>query len=68
MPVVEAAPARYIVSVVIAMLSVLAALINVIAVPTGYATLPLAGIVKVLALLSVDGCRMCLPASARTKV
>lgn len=68
MPVVDAAPAKYIVSVVIAMLSVLAALINVMAVPTGYATLEFAGIVKVRALLSVDGCKICLPASARTKV
>ena len=45
-----------------------AILINVIAVPIGYATLLLAGIVKVRALLSATGWNMCLPESDNTRV
>lgn len=41
---------------------------NVTAVPTGKATEPLAGMVKVLAVVSAEGCRMCLPESAKTRV
>jgi hypothetical protein len=68
-PVVPAGDKR-IVSVVIAIVTTPASfwLINVIAVPIGKATLELAGIVNVLAVVSADGWRMCLPESARTKV
>ena len=68
-PVVPA-PARRIVSVVMAMVITPAAfwLMNVTAVPTGKATEPLAGMVKVLAVVSAEGCRMCLPESAKTRV
>lgn len=66
-PVVPA-PINVMVSVVIAIVTVLTSLTKVIAVPTGYATLPFAGIVNVLLLVSAAGCRMCLPASARTSV
>jgi hypothetical protein len=60
---------KYIVSVVIAIVTTwLVMLMNVIAVPIGYATEPFAGIVNVLALASVDGWKMCLPESLRTKV
>jgi hypothetical protein len=48
-------PDKYIVSDVIAIVSVLAAFTNVRAVPTGYGTEALAGIVNVLALLSDEG-------------
>jgi hypothetical protein len=41
---------------------------NVTAVPIAKGTLLLAGIVNVRAFASVDGCRMCLPASAATSV
>ena len=43
-------------------------LMNVIAVPIAYATELFAGIVYVLALASVEGWKMCLPASPRTNV
>jgi hypothetical protein len=43
-------------------------LINVIAVPSAYATEPFAGIVNVLAFASVDGCNIALPESAKTAV
>jgi hypothetical protein len=67
-PVVPA-ELRYMVSVVIAIVTTWdVMLINVIAVPMGYATELLAGMVKVLAFASVDGWRMCLPASASTSV
>lgn len=60
---------RYMVSDVIAIVTLAAdILINVIAVPIGYATLLFAGIVNVRALLSDDGWKMCLPASAKTSV
>ena len=56
-------------SVVIAIVTTwLVMLINVRAVPTGYATLPFAGIVNVLAFASVDGCNIALPESAKTNV
>jgi len=48
-------PARYMVSVVMAIVTVLIKFTNEITVPCGYATLALAGIVKVRALLSVRG-------------
>jgi hypothetical protein len=41
---------------------------NVNTVPTSYATELLAGIVNVLALASVEGCRIALPASVSTNV
>ncbi len=57
------------VSEVIAIVTLAAAmLMNVIAVPMGYATELLAGIVNVRALLSAAGWNMCLPASAKTRV
>ena len=60
---------RYMVSVVIAIVTTCdVMLINVRAVPIGYATELFAGIVYVLALASPDGWKMCLPASARTSV
>jgi hypothetical protein len=59
-------PARYIVSVVIAIdVETEAADINVIVVPTGNATDPFAGIVIVC---PVTVTYMCLPASAATRV
>ena len=63
-------PARRRVSVVIAIVTTPAAfwLTKVTAVPTGNATEPLSGIVNVLAVVSADGWRMCLPESARTSV
>jgi hypothetical protein len=69
LPVVPAGDKR-IVSVVIAIVTTPAPfwLINVTAVPTGKATLEFAGMVKVLAVESADGWRMCLPESPRTKV
>ena len=68
-PVVPAGDKR-IVSVVIAIVTTPAPfwLMNVMAVPTGYATEPLAGIVKVRAVVSAEGCRMCFPESAKTRV
>ena len=67
-PVVPAADKTN-VSVVIAIVTFATAmLMKVIAVPMGYATELLAGIVNVLALLSPTGWKMCLPASARTSV
>ena len=68
-PVVPAGDSR-IVSVVIAIVMTPAPfwLMNVIAVPMGKATEPLAGMVKVRAVVSAEGCRMCLPESARTSV
>ena len=45
-----------------------AMLMNVMAVPIGYATELFAGIVNVRALLSAAGWKMCLPASAATSV
>lgn len=68
-PVVPA-PAKRIVSVVIEMVTTPAAfwLINVIAVPIGKATLEFAGMVKVRAVVSADGWKICLPASVNTKV
>lgn len=60
---------RVSVSVLIAIVtSATAMLIKVKAVPRGYATLELAGIVNVLALLSPTGWNICLPESERTKV
>jgi len=57
------------VSEVIAIVTLAAAmLMNVIAVPMGYATELLGGIVNVRALLSAAGWNMCLPASAKTRV
>ena len=54
-PVVPA-ELKYIVSVVIAIVTTwLVMLINVIAVPIAYATLPFAGIVNVRAFASVEG-------------
>ena len=62
-------PASVRVSVVIAMLTTCEVwFTNVIVVPTGNATEAFAGIVKVRALLSAVGCRMCPPASAATAV
>lgn len=63
-------PARRIVSVVIAMVMTPAPfwLMNVTAVPTGNATEPFAGIVNVLAVVSAEGWKICLPESARTSV
>ena len=68
-PVVPA-PARRIVSVVMAIVTVPAPfwLMNVNAVPIGYATVPFAGIVNVRAVVSAEGCRMCLPESSSTAV
>ena len=43
-------------------------LMNVSAVPIGYATEAFAGMVNVRAVASVDGCKMCLPESVRTQV
>ena len=59
-------PIMVIVSVVMAMDTVLIWFTKVIIVPMGNATLPLAGIVNVRGLLSAVGCRMCLLASAAT--
>ena len=60
---------RYIVSVVIAMVTTSEVmLIKLIAVPSGYATDEFAGIVNVLAVASVDGWNITLPESARTAV
>ena len=57
------------VSVVMAIVTFAAAmLMNVMAVPMGYATELFAGIVNVRALLSAAGWKMCLPESARTSV
>ena len=64
-PVVPA-PARVIVSVVMAMLRTLISFTNVSVVPIGKAMLPFAGIVNVRGLLSAVGCRRCLFASAAT--
>lgn len=66
-PVVPA-PINVMVSVVIEMVTVLTSLTKVTAVPIGYATDPFAGIVNVLLFVSATGCRMCLPASAKTSV
>jgi hypothetical protein len=53
---VDPVAARYIVSDVIAIVTALDDIFtNVIAVPTGYATLALLSIVNVLAFVSVDG-------------
>ena len=41
---------------------------NVMAVPIGYATEALAGIVQMRAVVSAPGWYMCLPASAKTNV
>ena len=64
-PVVPA-PARVMVSVVIAMLRTLISFTNVSVVPIGKAILPFAGIVNVRGLLSAVGCSKCLLASAAT--
>ena len=61
-PVVPA-PARVIVSVVMAMLRTFTSLTKVRVVPIGKAMLPFAGIVNVRGLLSAAGCRRCLFAS-----
>ena len=61
-PVVPA-PARVIVSVVMAMLRTLISFTNVRVVPIGKAMLPFAGIVNVRGLLSAVGCSKCLFAS-----
>jgi hypothetical protein len=68
-PVVPAGDKR-IVSVVMAIVTTPAPfwLMNVMAVPMGKATELLAGIVNVLAVVSAEGCKMCLPESARTSV
>ena len=68
-PVVPAGDKR-IVSVVIAIVITPAPfwLMNVIAVPMGNATELLAGMVKVRAVVSAEGWRMCLPESAKTRV
>lgn len=61
--------ARVSVSVVIAMLTTwLVWFTKVTVVPTGKATEAFAGIVKVRAFASPDGCSMCFPASAATSV
>ena len=66
---VDPVPAKYIVSVVIAIVTTCEVmLINVRTVPVAYATEPFAGIVKVRALASVEGCRIVLPESANTNV
>lgn len=68
LPVVPG-PAKYIVSLVIAMVTTCEVMFtNVNTVPTAYATEPFAGIVNVLALASVLGCSMTLPESASTAV
>ena len=69
LPVVPA-PANRMVSLAIAMVSAPAPfwLTNVIAAPIGAATLALLAIVNVRAVASADGCKMCLPTSARTVV
>ena len=65
---VEPSPARYMVSVVMAIVTVFIRLIKVMAVPTGYATLAFAGIVNVRALLSEIGWKIVFPASPKTNV
>jgi len=66
---VAPSPAKYIVSVVIAISRSFAdKLIKVTTVPTAYATLEFAGIVKSLSFASEAGCKMVLPESANTKV
>lgn len=60
---------KYIVSDVIAIVTTCEVmLMNVMAVPSAYATDAFAGIVNVLAFASVDGWNITLPESARTAV
>ena len=68
LPVVPA-PAKYIVSDVIAIVTTLAVMfVNVIQVPTGYATLAFESMVNVRAFVSVEGWSIDLPESAATVV
>lgn len=68
LPVVPV-PAKYNVSLVIAIVTTwLVMLINVIAVPSGYATFALESMVNVRAFASVDGWNITLPESAKTVV